>query len=323
MVRLPGLLPAERIDPARRAIQRALAQHGLWRDDARPPPIDAASPAAGRRKLPKGLARAKAVATALRTPALQHSVEALLGERPAQPPADTPAGRPARPSSIRHCRPLGPPALLLTLPNAETWTVPHGIWHLDLPRLPRPGIPGLQAFAFLDAVPPGGGGTLVVRGSHRLLNDRGFARSKQVKRLLKREPWFAALMGRGEPDRRRFLDAPAEVRGVPVQVVELHGEPGDVVLTDLRLLHTIAPNAGKAPRLMATQRYLRAEAAAQLAAAFGNRGSEQAGIETGSRKRRAGPSRTPAEGSSMRGAGPSRTPAEGSRGTGSVESCNA
>ena len=285
------------------------------------------------------MARTKAVAAVLRTPALQRSVEALLGDRPAQPLADAPAaGRPVCASSIGRCRPLGPPALLLTLPNAETWTVPHGIWHLDLPRLPRPGIPGLQAFAFLDAVPPGGGGTLVVRGSHRLLNDRGFARSKQVKRLLKREPWFAALMGRGETDRRRFLDAPAEVRGVPVQVVELHGEPGDVVLTDLRLLHTIAPNAGMAPRLMATQRYLRAEAAAQLAAAFGNRGSEQAGIETGSRKRRAGPSRTPAEGSSMRGAGPSRTPAEGSsmrgagpsrtpaegsRGTGSVESCNA
>ena len=164
--------------------------------------------------------------------------------------------------------------MLLTLPNADAWTLPHGIWHLDLPRLPRPGIPGLQAFAFLDAVPPGGGGTLVVRGSHRLLNDRSFARSKQVKRLLKREPWFAALMRRGEGDRQRFLDAPAEVRGVPVQVVELHGKPGDVVLTDLRLLHTIAPNASAAPRLMATQRYLRAEAAAQLAAVFGNQAAQ-------------------------------------------------
>lgn len=248
LVRLPGLLPVERTWPVRRAVRYALARHGLWRDGAWSlPPIDAAPSAARHRKLPKALRRIKAMAAVLESPALRHSVEALLGNRPAQP--------------------LAASALLLTLPNATVWTVPHSIWHLDLPRLPQPGIPGLQAFAFLDAVPPGGGGTLVVRGSHRLLNDRGYVRSKHVKRLLKREPWFEALLSPRPTDRWRFLDAPAEVRGVPVQVVELHGEPGDVVLTDLRLLHTIAPNAGTAPRLMATQRYLHAEAAAQLAAA--------------------------------------------------------
>lgn len=247
LVRLPGLLPAERVRPARQAVRRALARHGLWRDGAwRLPPADAA-PGAGHGRLPKGVGRTEAVAAVSRTPALRRSVAALLDERPVQPLSDT-------------------LALLLTLPNAAVWTVPHNVWHLDLPRLPRPGIPGLQAFAFLDAVPPGGGGTLVVRGSHRLLNNRGFVRSRNVKRLLRREPWFAALLSPGEPDRRRFLDVPAEAYGVPVQVAELHGEPGDVVLTDLRLLHTIAPNAGTAPRLMATQRYLHAEAAAELAA---------------------------------------------------------
>ena len=39
-------------------------------------------------------------------------------------------------------------------------------------------------------------------------------------------------------------------------MVELHGEPGDVFLTDLRLLHTLAPNASRVPRLMVTQRFL-------------------------------------------------------------------
>lgn len=249
LVRLPGLLPAERIGPARRAIQRALARHGLWHEAAwRLPPTEASPPGDARRKLPKSLRRTEAVAAALRTPALQRSVAALLDNRPV--------------------RPLGDLALLLTLPNAKVWTVPYSIWHLDLPRLPQPGVPGLQAFAFLDAVSPGGGGTLVVRGSHRLLNDRGFVRSRNVKRLLKREPWFRALLSRATPNRGRFLSAPAEVCGVPVQVVELHGEAGDVVLADLRLLHTVAPNAGATPRLMATQRYLHAEAAAQLAAMY-------------------------------------------------------
>jgi hypothetical protein len=39
-------------------------------------------------------------------------------------------------------------------------------------------------------------------------------------------------------------------------VVELCGEGGDVFLMDMRLLHTLAPNASRVPRLMATQRFV-------------------------------------------------------------------
>lgn len=39
-------------------------------------------------------------------------------------------------------------------------------------------------------------------------------------------------------------------------MVELTGNPGDVFLTDLRLLHTLSPNTRRTPRIMATQRYL-------------------------------------------------------------------
>jgi hypothetical protein len=40
------------------------------------------------------------------------------------------------------------------------------------------------------------------------------------------------------------------VDGVEVRVVELCGEPGDVVLMNPRCLHAAAPNAGASPRLM-------------------------------------------------------------------------
>ena len=245
LLRLPAFLPTTVVDAARAAVRRVLGRHGFWQDGAWHLPDDRQGQhQAG--KLARSIGKAKAVA-ALFTPDLERTVMALLDG-----------------ASVRTL--TATPTLLFTPPNAATWTVPHNAWHLDMPRLPTPGVPGLQAFAFLDSVPPGGGGTLVVGGSHRLLNDRGSVRSRNVKRLLKREPWFRDLMGRQATDRSRFLTAPARVCGIPVQVAELHGEPGDVVLTDLRLLHTIAPNASNVPRLMATQRYLRPEAAAQLTA---------------------------------------------------------
>ena len=148
------------------------------------------------------------------------------------------------------------PQLLFTLPNAESWTVPHSIWHLDLPRLPDSGLPGVQMFAFLDTVAPGGGGTLVVTGSHRLLNEGRRISSKQLKKRLKREPYFRDLMSRGFADRHRFIRERSRLGDVELQVVELHGEPGDVFLMALRILHTLAPNAARVPRIMVTQRFL-------------------------------------------------------------------
>ena len=146
--------------------------------------------------------------------------------------------------------------LLFTLPNATQWTVPHALWHVDLPRFPESDPPGVQIFTFLDTVLPGGGGTLVVAGSHRLANEGRRIRSAEVKKILKREPYFQALFSEHETDRQRFLDEPVPVGDITLQVVELCGEPGDVFFTDLRLLHTIAPNASRAPRIMLTQRFL-------------------------------------------------------------------
>jgi len=157
------------------------------------------------------------------------------------------------------------PQLLFTPPGARHWFVPNTIWHVDVPRLGEAGAPGVQIFILLDDIPPGGGATLVLAGSHRLLNDR-VRRSKDVKKSLKRRPYFQHLMGprpqdrdpsdgsHTDPDSARLLNQPGHDGDIPLQVVEMDGQAGDVYITDLRLLHTLAPNASPRPRLMATQR---------------------------------------------------------------------
>ena len=46
----------------------------------------------------------------------------------------------------------------------------------------------------------------------------------------------------------------AVVGGVPVRVVELSGEAGDLVIGHNWLLHAGAPNSGTQPRMMRVQR---------------------------------------------------------------------
>ena len=248
LLRLPGFVPECLLAPARDAVLRAVSRHpagarllrdGEWQLRGLERDGDVAAGA----NLAKGAKRARALRKVF-TADLRETIQNLLGA-----------------CSLAT---LGPPSLLFTLPNARDWTVPRSVWHVDLPRLPLPGTPGVQAFAFLDDVAPSGGGTLVAAGSHRLLNDRGFVRSKHVKRTLKREQWFRDLFGDEAEDRLRFMERGGRIGDVDVRVAELHGKAGDVALTDIRLLHTLAPNTADVPRMMATQRYLREDAWALL-----------------------------------------------------------
>lgn len=75
-------------------------------------------------------------------------------------------------------------------------------------------------------------------------------------------------MDRHAAHRTRFLHEPAQVGDVTLQVVELHGQPGDVYFTDLRLLHSLGPNACQKPRIMVTQRFLIETASEQLELAY-------------------------------------------------------
>ncbi len=133
--------------------------------------------------------------------------------------------------------------------------VPADTWHWD----GSPTAEGLLIFSYFSSVRSGSGGTHVLAGSHRLIADFYASLSpedlakphKHHRKLFARcDPWLEVLNGKQHvEDRVAFLkDKESEVRGVPCQVVELTGEPGDAVFCNLGLLHATAPNRSDSPR---------------------------------------------------------------------------
>ena len=265
IVRIEGLVPQSFIAPNRDRIYSILEEAGVWQDGhwalANEPTKQEAlgkfdwivpTKALPMRQI-RNCAKAKTFRTMFTPDALAVARE-LGGERMF-----------ANEPEAGGAQALSRPQLLFTPPSARQWFVPNAMWHVDAPRLGEAGAPGLQLFILLDDIPLGGGATLVVAGSHRLLNDR-VRRSKDIKKSLKRRPYFQFLMGprpqaqqpsetdQTTADNARLLHQPGQDGDVPLQVVELAGQAGDAYITDLRLLHTPAPNASSRPRLMATQR---------------------------------------------------------------------
>jgi hypothetical protein len=255
VLRLPGFLSVSRARRAREYVQSRLAHLGLWRDgewrlgDQPRPQWPKTGPKASKtigNKHPD-------IEALLDEPALLDAVDALLD------------GQPFEREIFKR------PQVLFSLPNADVWTVPTG-WHVDAPRLPGGKRPGVQLFTFLDPVEPGGGGTLIVAGSHRLFNEGRQIPASELRRLLRRHPFFHELYSEVpvEPqERANLLNRTAVVGGVPLELVELTGVPGDAYLTDLRVLHSGAPNAAVRPRIMATHRFLRVDVLEELAKAHG------------------------------------------------------
>lgn len=237
LVKLPGLLPDHLTVRALNLVYEKLERAGLRRNSTWRIEDLAHRPARRESKrLLEEIMHAPVLAD-LVTPALEAAVEAA-------------AGGAVRPM-------MKWPQLLFTLPEEGAWELPHDFWHVDLPKLPnRRTIPGVQVFALLDTVEPGGGGTVVVEGAHRLLYDIPWLNSKQVAFRLRREPYFRELMSNQPGDRGRFLREIVPNDDADLRVVELVGQRGDVYLMDMRLLHSPAPNVSAAPRIMWTQRFL-------------------------------------------------------------------
>lgn len=93
----------------------------------------------------------------------------------------------------------------------------------------------------------------MVSGSHRLFEGEVLG-SKELKRRLRHCEFWSRLTDKRLDHRSSLQDFAGEVDGVALKLVELHGDPGDVYFTDLRLLHSVTPNVQPAPRLMVTQR---------------------------------------------------------------------
>ena len=158
---------------------------------------------------------------------------------------------------------------LVTFPEPGPWTVPHRVWHFDLPAKGDPDQPQVaRLFGYVTLVVPQGGGTLVVEGSHELVrrmvaaapaHDAGAAADVR-KRLVRDHEWFRALCREGGDRIRQFMEDGDEIDGVRVRVVELTAEAGDLYVMLPWTLHNLAMNVADEPRFMVTHSIHRAPA---------------------------------------------------------------
>jgi hypothetical protein len=253
VLRLEGLLSDEVVRPARDVVLRQLAKTGLWRDgawrlDALPRPT---WPDHGLKTSKVIGNRHEQLAALIGDPALCAVVDALLGGR-----AYAAQGAYKRPN------------VLFTLPNAQTWSLPDG-WHTDSPRLASNESAGVQLFTFLEPVGPRGGGTVVIAGSHWLINEGRHIRPRDLVAQLRRDVVFREMLSATPPGVGDGGLPAATVHDAPLRVMELTGSPGDAWLMDLRVLHASAPNAGDRPRVMLTHRFERADLLPEVAQAWG------------------------------------------------------
>jgi hypothetical protein len=235
-VRVPGAFSVEEAAAMREATWTELERQGFRRDE----------PRTWRNEAPSHLQKLKhhpafaAVASATTTAA----IDEVLGCGRWKEPADW-------------------GAFFLLFPNPRTWNVPHKAWHLDAPYddpLDPPS--GLKVHALYGDVEPRAGGMTIISGSHRLVSAWAAAASPERlrspaasirKALVRDHPYLRDVSAEGgdpEPRIARFLDAEEVVDGIPLQVVELTAEAGDVILMHPLLLHARPTNAGREPRFL-------------------------------------------------------------------------
>lgn len=253
VLRVERLLADAAVAAARAAVLRPLESLGLWRDgewrwEALPRPDQ---PNGGLETSETIGNRHPELAALIEAPAVCHLVDALLEGRAYERP-----GRGRRPQ------------VLFTPPNSKAWSLPSN-WHADSPRLASGETVGVQLFTFLEPVAARGGGTVVIAGSHRLMNERRHILPRDFPRELKGHGFFRDLFSPRRGPTPADADLPSgEAAGARLQVMELTGEPGDVWLMDLRLLHAAAPNASDRPRLMLTYRFERTDLLPEVAEAW-------------------------------------------------------
>jgi phytanoyl-CoA dioxygenase PhyH len=153
-------------------------------------------------------------------------------------------------------------AICVTFPVPDAARdVPCEHWHIDAPYgLPAHPLLGVKVFTLVADLEPGAGGTMLLAGSHRVLEQFGrtqpsdvLAKNARARRaLLRSDPFFVALRTPGDPAERieRFMHDETDVDGVPVRVVDVHGLAGDTWLVHQSTMHARPTNTGTAPRFM-------------------------------------------------------------------------
>ena len=187
----------------------------------------------------------------------------LRGKRVFAPPIDNPSVQGALDAVFGPDgwqRPEVPRAqVLLTFPTPGPWVMPAA-WHMDCGfEAPTWPVPAVKIFSFFDDVDAEGGGTLVLAGSHRLveryaptLPPATGGNRVQWDRFMRQDPWLDRLRrgGTAAAPARELLEEQHDVDGVPVRAIELTGRPGDVVVTHLHVFHCSAANVCPRPRQM-------------------------------------------------------------------------
>ena len=246
LLHLPAMLPTENAERSREESLRLFEKHGFWRDGRW---HQGSSAAFSRllKRLKKSTDRG-----GFMTPHVHDAMTELASGAELTPWSEKPELLFSRPGG--EYRANG--AVAGDVPSPSRRPGSPLPWHVAVPRLPKVGIVGVQMFTFLDTVEPGGGGPAVVAGSHRLLNDGAAVSIKDVNQELAREPFFRDLLARDSAECDGLFETTGRVQGVDLEVLELVGEPGDVYLMNLQVLHAKCPNTRPAPRLMMTQRFL-------------------------------------------------------------------
>ena len=149
--------------------------------------------------------------------------------------------------------------ILFSLFERGPWVLPDG-WHMDggFEHATWP-VRSVKLFAFFGEVGPQGGGTMLLPGTHRLVDRyrEGLLTSRRRQgelaalHVVTTRGLARLLDGADLPDHGRpLVGAASEIHGVLVQVVELTGSPGDVVVTHPHVFHARSPNTDTVPRLM-------------------------------------------------------------------------
>lgn len=124
--------------------------------------------------------------------------------------------------------------LLLSLAHQGRWSLDNLNWHVDIALKPDDIISDIQAFYLIDDVLPRGGATLALARSHRMTSE---------------------VLSRVRSSLKMPVDVQKVLRDFDTEIIEMSGRGGDVLLMDMRMLHTPSINSTKNIRMMATARF--------------------------------------------------------------------
>jgi hypothetical protein len=157
---------------------------------------------------------------------------------------------------------------LVTFPTNDinSWSLHDKLWHWDYELFREDNHGALLIFSFYSVVSARGGGTLLIKGSHRLLNTwKHLLSAEQInkkhsfhrKEIQRLHPYLNKLTTSPEDVSEHvkfFMEQETVIDKIPLQVIELTGNPGDVVFCHPRLIHAPAGiNLNDHPRMMRTK----------------------------------------------------------------------